>query len=178
MRQRGKGTPIPRRALSQGLGLVILAHHPKAGRRPGAVTPDLIRGGIQWRQAGSAMPLAASGFAHDWIEPIDVGLNLVATAFVYDLAPHHAADVGEPGAGRSQFAPDTVHALTEDNLYPLGSLAQNHHLQGLAAFGHTNSNFFIVHMVMMVCSGRASPLSSEVARSSFATLASTTCAWE
>ena len=87
----------------------------------------------------------ASGFAQDRIEPVDIRSDLIAAALVDDLAPHHTTSVGLPGAGRSQLAPHAVDTLSEHNLYPFGALVQNHDLHGLAAFGHTDGNLFVVH---------------------------------
>ena len=86
-----------------------------------------------------------SGFTQGRIKPVDISLNLLATSLVYNLAPHHAANVGEPVASRSQVAPDAVDAFTEDNLYPFGSLAQNYDVQGLSTFGYTYLDFLVIH---------------------------------
>ncbi|OGA53256.1 MAG: hypothetical protein A3F74_09345 [Betaproteobacteria bacterium RIFCSPLOWO2_12_FULL_62_58] len=72
-------------------------------------------------------------------------MNLLATSLVYDLAPHRTANIGQPVASRSQVAPDTVDAFTEDNLYPFRSLAQNYDVQGLSTFGYMYLNLPCVH---------------------------------
>jgi hypothetical protein len=87
--------------------------------------------------------------AHGRIEPIDIRLNLRATSLVHNLASHRAANVGEPIAGRRQFTPDAMHAFTEDHLYHLGSLVQNHEVQALPALGYTYLDFLVVHQFIL-----------------------------
>jgi len=86
-----------------------------------------------------------SGITQRRIKPVNISLNLLATSLVYDLAPHRTANIGQPVASRSQVAPDTVDAFTEDNLYPFGSLAQNYDVQGLSTFGYMYLNLPCVH---------------------------------
>lgn len=86
------------------------------------------------------------------IKPFDIGLNLLATSLVYNLAPHRTAGVGQPVASRRQVAPDIVDAFTEDNLYPFGSLAQNYEVQGLSTFGYPYLDFLVIHEIINAAS--------------------------
>jgi hypothetical protein len=87
----------------------------------------------------------AVALPHVRIEPVDITLNLFATTLVYDLAAHYAPGVGQPGARRSQRAPDTVHSFAENNLNPVSSLAQNHDIHGLAGIGYANLDLLVIH---------------------------------
>src|SRR6266404_1563225 len=93
----------------------------------------------------SARRLPTIVFAHGGIEPFDITLNLLAGPFVNDLAPHYGANVGLPGARRSQCTPDAVHSFTENNLNSFNPLAQNRDIHGLAGLGHPNFDLLGIH---------------------------------
>jgi hypothetical protein len=42
-----------------------------------------------------------------------------------------------------------MHAFTEDHLYHLGSLVQNHEVQALSAFGYTYLDLLLVHQFIL-----------------------------
>src|SRR6267143_3963746 len=88
--------------------------------------------------------LARSGLAQRRIEPVDIGLNLLATALVDNFPSHHLADVGHAVAGRNKLALDVVDAFTEDHFDPLGPLVQDHDFDGLTAFG-ADLDLLVVH---------------------------------
>src|ERR1035437_6651288 len=90
------------------------------------------------------------------IEPVDILLYLLATAFVDNLAPHHASRVSEPVAGRRQFALDAVHTLAEYDLHAVGSLAEDHHVHGLPGLRYAYLDLFGIHQVILAQSNSPS----------------------
>src|SRR5437879_11565676 len=80
--------------------------------------------------------LAPPGFAQLRIELVEIGLNLLAAAFVDELPPPHASRVGQAHPGGSQLALDVVDAFAEHDLYPVGALAVDHDIQRLPGFGY------------------------------------------
>src|SRR5882672_7286878 len=96
-------------------------------------------------------PAAASttpGFAQRRIQLVEIGLNLLAAAFVDELAPSHASGVGQAHAGRGQVALDVVDAFAEHDLYPVGSLAVDHHVQRLPGFRYAYLDLLWVHRIL------------------------------
>src|SRR5256885_10087764 len=88
---------------------------------------------------------APSGFAQLRIELVEIGLHLLAAAFVDELPPSHASCIGQAHPGRSQLALDVVNALAEHDLYAVGALAVDHDVQGLPGFGYAYLYFLRVH---------------------------------
>src|SRR3970282_382274 len=76
----------------------------------------------------------SAGFPHGRIEPVDIGLDLLAAPLVYDLPPHHRRGIGQPVAGRRQRALDVVDAFADHHLDMLGPLVVHHDLDDLPGF--------------------------------------------
>src|SRR5256885_13118915 len=96
--------------------------------------------------------LARPGFTQRRIEPVDVRLDLLATALVDNFPSHHLADVGHAIAGRNQLALHVVDAFAEDYVDPLGALVQDHDLDGLSALG-AYLDFLVAHAVSILHEG-------------------------
>ena len=79
------------------------------------------------------------------IEPVDVSLNVGATAFVDDFTAHDAPGIGERVAGRRQRATDAVNAFAEHDFDSLDAFVQDYELESLARVGDAHGDFFIVH---------------------------------
>ena len=71
--------------------------------------------------------------------------SLVAAAFVDDLAPHRAADVGRTATRRHEVAAHVMDALPEHDLDPVRSLAQYDDVEQVAAARDAHLDLFIVH---------------------------------
>ena len=87
-------------------------------------------------------------FAHRWIQLVDIRLHLFAAALINDLASHHAAHVGLPGARGRQGAPDAMCTFAQDYFDAVGALVQHHDLHELAGFGDANFYFLVGHGVL------------------------------
>src|SRR5207247_6360790 len=61
----------------------------------------------------SAACSSPPGFAKLRIELVEIGLNLLAAAFVDELPPPHASRVGQAHPGGSELALDVVDAFAE-----------------------------------------------------------------
>src|SRR3990170_3760002 len=86
-----------------------------------------------------------AGFPHGRIEPLDIGLDLLAAPFVHDLPSHHRPGVGKPVAGRRQRALDVVDAFADHHLDMLGPLVEHHDLDDLPGFGYPYLDLLDVH---------------------------------
>ena len=91
---------------------------------------------------------ASPEFAYAYIEPFEIGADLIASPLVHDLAPHRIADVRCAGARWRQSAPHAVDAFAEDNLDRIDALGQNDDIQGLSRRRHPNGDFLVVHTII------------------------------
>src|SRR5205823_646288 len=92
-----------------------------------------------------ASRLASPGIPQRRIDPVDIRLDLRATALINDLSPTHGSDVGQLVSGRAQGASDAVDAFTENDLDAFRALVENDQVHGLSAFGDAHGDFFVVH---------------------------------
>src|SRR6266704_745088 len=98
-----------------------------------------------WSSDVCSSDLTPSGFAELRIELVEIGLHLLAAAFVDELPPPDASSVREAHSSRGQLALDVVNAFAEHDLYPVGALAVDHDVQGLPGFGYAYLYFLRVH---------------------------------
>src|SRR5688572_19096664 len=88
---------------------------------------------------------ASSRLADVRVQALDVGLHLVPAALVDDLAPHHAAGVGEAVARRGQRAFHAVHALADHHLDHFGALVEDDDVDRLLGLGDAHRDLFRMH---------------------------------
>lgn len=124
------------------LSAVIVSKNPLSLRT--SVRDDAVANGPR------SLCIAITSFvlAQVGIDPIDIGLDVVATALVDNLAASHATDVRPAKTIRRQIAADAVDAFAENNLDAFGALAQHRDFHELTAFGDTHLDLFDVHEVM------------------------------
>src|SRR5438876_7948447 len=91
---------------------------------------------------------ASPEFAYAYIEPFEIGADLIASPLVHDLAPHCVADIRRAGASGRQSAPHAVDAFTEHDLDSIDALAQDDDIQGLPRRSHPNLDFLVVHTIV------------------------------
>jgi len=91
------------------------------------------------------MRLTPRGFSQGRVQPVNVRLNLLATALVNNFPPHHGAGVRAAIASRRQFALHIVDTLAEHDLYSLGALAQHYDVNRLTPIGHAYLDLLCVH---------------------------------
>src|SRR5712692_5540702 len=117
-----------------GAGARRVRRRPEALRREDTRSdPDGVdrRGGVELISALSSTP---PGFAQRRVELVDIGLNLLAAAFVDELPPPHAPGVRQAHSRRGQLALDVVDAFAEHDFYPVGPLAVYDDVQDLPGF--------------------------------------------
>src|SRR5712672_3605583 len=90
----------------------------------------------------SDMDFTSAGIPQRRIEPVDIRLDLRATALINDLSPTHGSNVGQLVSGRAQGASDAVDAFTEDHLDAFGALVENDQVHRLSAFGDAHGDLF------------------------------------
>src|SRR5713101_1005631 len=142
---RGPSARAFHRPVQVGAGARRVRRRPEALRREDPRgDPDGVdrRGRVELISALSSTP---PGFAQRRVELVDIGLNLLAAAFVDELPPPHASRVGQAHSGRGQLAFDVVNALAEHDLYPVGPLAVDHDVQGLPGFRHAYADLLRIH---------------------------------
>ena len=86
------------------------------------------------------------------IGSFEIGFDLIATSFVYDLAAHRIANIGHAVASWIELAPHTVDAFTKNNLYHVDALAQNYNVQSLSGCSGANRDFLVVHKIVIALS--------------------------
>src|SRR5262245_34409253 len=94
--------------------------------------------GLGGRSSAALRPSAPPRRPQGGIQPVDIRLHLLATAFVHDLASHDGSGVRAPVASRRQLAFDAVDAGAEHHLYPIGTLAEDDDFQDLVTVRCSN----------------------------------------
>src|SRR5882672_1290620 len=111
----------------------------------------------------SIVPPSASttpGFAQRRVQLVDIGLDLLPAPFVDELPPSHVPRVGQAHAGRGQVALHVVDAFAEHDLYAVGALAVDHHVQRLAGFRYAYLDLLWVDGILKRAVHRGSERSS------------------
>src|SRR5437899_454202 len=111
----------------------------------GSLSPDAGKTLLSRRVTRQCAASTPPGLAQLRIELVQIGLDLLAAAFVDELPPPYAPGVGQAHPGRGQLALDVVDAFAEHDLYAVRALAVDHDVQGLPGFGYAHLYFLRFH---------------------------------